>query len=223
MRHSARCASMVPSARRAGSDVASLASFSLRTESLPFSLRKSPALSKLGVDPRATARALYLSSPFLMSGSGPINVATISSTRSPASSMSGVDKHLSILPMYSSMIAMLSPIGGRGWMYVGLASGRERVASVGVPRPNPPVWAVDEELTALVAGYASGDVDRLRLRTRHPVGLARALALHLPGAVAPLGHMLVSRGHLDCSSLRLGGGRGVSPCASPGPPHNGQT
>ena len=85
--------------------------------------------------------------------------------------MSGVDKHLSILPMYSSMIAMLSPIGGRGWMYVGLASGRERVASVGVPRPNPPVWAVDEELTALVAGYASGDVDRLRLRTRHPVGL----------------------------------------------------
>ena len=88
-------------------------------------------------------------------------------------------------------------------MYAGLASGRERIVPVGVPRPDSPVGTVDEELAALVASYASGDVDCLRLRARYPVGLARALALHLPGAIASLGHMLVSRGHLGCSSRRL--------------------
>lgn len=84
-----------------------------------------------------------------------------------------------------------------GCMHAGLALGRERVAFVGVSRPDLSVGAVDEELAALVAGHTPGDVDGLRLRACHPVGPARAFALDLPGAVAPLGHVLVSRGHSD--------------------------
>ena len=50
-----------------------------------------------------------------------------------------------------------------GCMHAGLALGRERVASVGVSRPDLSVGAVDEELAALVAGHTPGDVDGLRL------------------------------------------------------------